>query len=117
MDGTKRRDLLPILVLLLIAGGIRFWLLCHTEVAARDSIGFIRCAWHYQHRPWPEVMRQAEPHPAYPLAILAASHFVRPFADAPEPIVMQFSAQLVSALAGLLLVVPMFYLGRELFDR
>ena len=30
---------------------------------------------------------------------------------------MQLSAQLASALAGTLLVIPMYYLGRELFSR
>src|SRR5947209_3577018 len=32
-------------------------------------------------------------------------------------VAMQLSAQLASCLASVLLVVPMFYLGRELLDR
>src|SRR5262249_11688551 len=35
----------------------------------------------------------------------------------PVPDMMQHSAQAASSFAGVLLVVPMFFLGRELFDR
>src|SRR5439155_22758919 len=55
-------------------------------------------------------------HPGYPLAVLAASLPVRQLSTQPDAVRMQFSAQLVSALAGLLLIFPMFYLGKRLFD-
>jgi 4-amino-4-deoxy-L-arabinose transferase-like glycosyltransferase len=42
---------------------------------------------------------------------------VRYFCGATDWFSMQLSAQLASALAGALLVLPMFFLGRELFDR
>jgi 4-amino-4-deoxy-L-arabinose transferase-like glycosyltransferase len=42
---------------------------------------------------------------------------VRRFFPNDLPYAMQLSAQLASSLASVLLVVPMFYLGRELFDR
>src|SRR5439155_24414039 len=53
----------------------------------------------------------------YPLGRLAVAQPVRHFLNGPESVLMQLSAQLASALAGVLLVIPMFYLGRELFDR
>jgi hypothetical protein len=112
-----RGDVGLLLVLLLAAAGIRTWLITHTEVAARDSIGYIRYAWQLRERPWQEVLQTSEAHPGYPLAILAVSPAVRAVVRGPESIVMQRSAQLANALAGTLLVLPMFFLGRELFGR
>jgi hypothetical protein len=115
-------DRASLLLLLLLAFGLRAWLFCHTEVAARDSIGFIRMAWQLQHHPWVEVLRKCAAqhsgqHPGYPVLLLLASFPVRQFLHGPDTLVMQYSAQLTSVVAGTLLVVPMFYLGRELFNR
>jgi hypothetical protein len=118
--GAKRwrwPDTGSLVVLLLLAAGVRTWLFCHTEVAARDSIGFIRIAWQFEHQPWKKVLKGAEQHPGYPLLLLAVSKPVRYFRPGPDALVMQYSAQLASVLAATLLVVPMFYLGRELFSR
>jgi hypothetical protein len=110
-------DLGVLLTLLFFASALRAWQLQHTEVAARDSIGFIRYAWQLQHRPWPDVIRKAEQHPGYPLTVLAMSYPVRQFFPASDALVMQTSAQLATALAGVLLVIPLFYLGKELFNQ
>jgi 4-amino-4-deoxy-L-arabinose transferase-like glycosyltransferase len=112
------RDGASLLVLLLLAGGLRAWLFCNTEVAARDSIGFIQIAWRLQHQPWVHVLNDhCGQHPGYPVLLLLVSTPVRYFFHGPDALVMQTSAQLTSALAGTLLVIPMFYLGRELFSR
>ena len=110
-------DLRLILILVLFAAGIRVWLICHTEVAARDSIGFIRYAIELEKQPWPEVFRHSLQHPGYPILLLAVSQPVRHSMGGTSPLSMQVSAQIASALASLLLVIPMFCLGRELFDR
>jgi 4-amino-4-deoxy-L-arabinose transferase-like glycosyltransferase len=112
-----RLDWGPLLALLLLAAGLRVWLLSHTEVAARDSIHFIRIAWQLEHEPWLHVLKHIEMHPGYPLLILLMSQPVAHFMQGPDTVLMQFSAQLVSVLAGTLLVVPTYYLGRELFNR
>src|SRR5439155_10473909 len=112
-------DWLLLGLLVLLAAGIRVWQLAHTEVAARDSIGFIRIAWQLHQHPlseWPGVLRHAQQHPAYPLTILAASAPLRGL-DLREADRMRLGAQLASALAAVLLVLPMFCLGRDLFDR
>jgi hypothetical protein len=107
-------------VLLLFAAGLRAWQLAHTEVAARDSIGFIRVAWRLHSQPlrdWPTVLAHSEQHPGYPLAVVAVAQPVRLLVAGPDADRMRLSAQLASALAAVLLVLPVFCLGRELFDR
>jgi hypothetical protein len=106
-----------LLLLLLAASGIRAWVIPHTEVAARDSIGFIRYALHLEQEPWPKVISDSQQHPGYPLLLMVVSWPVRYFCGATDSYSMQLSAQLASGLAGVLLVIPMFYLGKELFDR
>jgi len=106
-----------LLLLLVLTAALRLWLLFHTEVAARDCIGFIRYALQFESQPWAEVIRTNHQHPGYPLAILAASVPVRYWSTEPDTVRMQFSAQLASSVAGLLLIFPMFYLGKRLFNR
>jgi len=117
--GAPWRDLALVTLLLLVAIGLRAWHLTHTEVAARDSIGYIRYAWQFGHHSWVKTIAdpRQEQHPGYPLAILAVSYPVRQFVAGPDTLVMQLSAQLASCLASVLLVVPTFFLGRELFNR
>jgi 4-amino-4-deoxy-L-arabinose transferase-like glycosyltransferase len=105
------------LVLLLLAITIRAWLLCHTEVTSRDSIGFERYAWELQNKNWISVLHDNVHHPLYPITILGVSAPIRYLLGGSELEIMQLSAQLASGLAGILLVIPMFYLGKEVFDR
>ncbi len=95
---------------------LRGWLLWNTEVMARDSVGFIRYALRFDEQPWGEVLRTFDQHPGYPSAIWLVSMPVRAWAGGVTPETMQFSAQLVSALAAMLLLLPMFYLGKALWD-
>jgi hypothetical protein len=112
-----RADLGLMAALVVLALGLRAWQLAHTEVAARDSIGFIRIAWQLEHGDLAAVLRASQQHPAYPATVAVFSHAVRPFFPDDLPRAMQLSCQLVSILASLVLVIPMFLLGRELFDR
>jgi 4-amino-4-deoxy-L-arabinose transferase-like glycosyltransferase len=105
-------------LLLLLTAAMRVWQVWHTEVPSRDSVGFIGIAWRLGHGDWREAVRTAHQHPGYPVAVLATSLPVRHFLGDGDPVrAMQLSAQLASALAAVLLVLPMYYLGRELFDR
>jgi hypothetical protein len=112
-----RSDWFLLSLLLALATLIRVWHLYHTEVTSRDSIGFERFAWELQHNDWQQAVRDNVHHPLYPITVLGLSFLVRAFHPGTELAVMQLSAQLASGLAGILLVVPMFYLGKELFDR
>lgn len=109
---TERRWLLA---LLFISCLLRAWHLISTEVTARDSIHFIRMAWQLEHEPWKEVLSKATQHPGYPIAILGMGKLIRPAFPEDLPTAMQVSAQMVSAFASLLLVFPLFFLGRSLF--
>jgi hypothetical protein len=111
------RDLGLIVLLMLLAGGIRALVLGGTEVVARDGIIFINYAWQFEHKDWKDVLRDNHQHPGYPLSVLAVSLPVRHFLGPTNCDTMQWSAQLASALAGVLLVIPMFLLGKTLFDR
>src|SRR3954467_11677294 len=117
--GLGRRDLALVLLLFVLAGGMRCWILTHTEVAARDSIGFIRYALQFQHQPWSEVVCGNHQHPLFPLSVLAVSVPVRLCQGSMEPTAdaMRLSAQIASILAALLLVIPMYFLGKRLFSR
>ena len=103
--------------LLLFSAGLHAWVIANTEVAARDSIAFIRYAWRLQHDAVPNVLRNELHPPLYPLTVLAVSIPLRQIYHGPDVLLMQYSAQVASTLAGLLLIFPMFYLGKQLFNR
>jgi Dolichyl-phosphate-mannose-protein mannosyltransferase len=115
--GGAWADLGCLVALAVLAAALHAWQIGHTEVASRDSIGYIRIAWQLEHGDWREVLPRSPQHPAYPLTVLAVSLPVRHYLHADLPAAMQLSAQLAGALAAVLLVVPMFFLGRRLFDR
>ena len=80
-----RRDRRLLLLLVMLALGFRAWQLTHTEVAARDCIAYVRMAWKLEHGDWRQVVREGPHHPAYPLAVLAASAVVRRVDPGPLP--------------------------------
>jgi 4-amino-4-deoxy-L-arabinose transferase-like glycosyltransferase len=110
-------DLTLILTLILIAAGLRAWSIGHTAVAARDSIGFIRYALDLESQSWLDVFRNSQQHPGYPMVLLLVSWPVRYCFGGINPVSMQMSAQIASGLASILLVIPMYLLGRQFFDR
>src|SRR5436309_1437020 len=99
-------DLRLLAVLLVAALAVRAWLLGHTEVAARDSIGYIRYALQFEEQDWRTVIRHNHQHPGYPLTVLTVSIPVRALCGGTTAEAMQLSAQLASALAAVLLVRP-----------
>lgn len=104
-------------VLVLIAAVAHWWLVSNTVVTARDSIGFARYALSLGDpgRSWAEVLRAEAHPPGYPLAVLTA-HTLLP-ADKPPTDRILFAAQVASSIAGVLVVFPVYWLGRRLFNR
>ncbi|HEY8506594.1 MAG TPA: glycosyltransferase family 39 protein [Gemmataceae bacterium] len=121
----RKGDAWRLSALVLLSVGLHAWVIARTEVTARDSIGFARFALHLEHPPQPpdvpepmtrlDVVRQARHPPGYPLLVLLVSQPVRAAAGGVSPGSMVLSAQLASALAAVLLVFPMYFLGRRLF--
>ena len=75
-----RTDWLLVAALFALILPLRVWLLCNTEVTARDSIGYIRYALQFEHvdadgRPvtYQAVLRNNHQHPGYPLLVLLMS--------------------------------------------
>jgi 4-amino-4-deoxy-L-arabinose transferase-like glycosyltransferase len=109
-------DFRLIVLLTLLTLGLRAIQLATTEVTARDSISYIHIAWRLEHGDWLKILPAAPQHPGYPIAVLAASVPARLFFPNDLPYAMQLGAQLASAAAGALLVVPLYWLGRQLFS-
>jgi hypothetical protein len=116
--------------LFLIALGIHGWLVTHTAVPARDSLGYARLALNLADpnkarptespRPRIEVIRTAEQPPGYPVAVWVTMKVLRtvgPVRHLPDPDLSLLATQVANAVAAVLLVVPMYLTGRILFGR
>jgi len=112
-----RSDRRYLLLLLLLVLPLRAWLLYNTEVTARDGIGYIRYALGFDEAGFGEVIRAHHQHPGYPIGIWAVSTPLRALHGGTDAEVMRIAAQTVSAIAALLLLVPMYFLGKELLGR
>jgi 4-amino-4-deoxy-L-arabinose transferase-like glycosyltransferase len=113
----ERADIIRLSVVLILALAIRTWIIAHTEVTARDSIGFMRFALSLQEKPWGEVIRSYEQAPGYPILMLAVMQPVRYFAGGLNPETLILSAQLTSLFASILTIFPLYFLGKSLFGR
>ena len=73
-DGTtswaSRKSLRGLMLTLLLCAGIRVWLVCHTEVVAKDGQVYVMMAKALSENPV-QVAREFRPHPGYPAAMLA----------------------------------------------
>ena len=122
-------DYLRLAVLAVVAVAVHAWLIDHTALTARDTLGFARQALCYANpeaappradgRPHTtiDIIREAEQPPGFPLAIWASSKLVARVSDRPLPDRALLSAQVANAIAAVLLVVPTYLIGRMLFGR
>jgi hypothetical protein len=107
-----------VLALLFAASmGLRLWVIARTEVAARDSVGYVRYALRLEREPLKTVLLEGEQPPGYPIVIMLVSWPVRAWRGDSGPETMVLSCQLASALMALLSIVPTVLLGRELGGR
>jgi hypothetical protein len=104
-------------VLLCLAVAIHGWLFAHTYLPSRDTVGYIRYALSLENHPWTEAIPRMEQHPLYPVSVWLFSVPIRAVLGGTTAHTMTWSAQAASVLAAVLLVIPLFYLGRELFNR
>src|SRR6516162_6483488 len=112
-----KKDAVALALLIALVLPLRIWLLGSTEVASRDSIGYIRYALQFEYFAWDQVLYRHDQHPGYSLAVLAVSWPVRWVTGETAAETMQLAAQLAGTLAAFLLLYPMYHLGRLLFNR
>jgi hypothetical protein len=131
---TDQTDRWFVLILLLVATVIHAWVISRTEMTARDSIGFARTAMQLldpaaartpQDPPEAKLsaldvcLRSQHP-PGYAVSVLGMSQLlalVNPVAESELPAQLLLATQLVSGLAGVLLVLPHYWLGRMLLGK
>lgn len=122
-------DVLRLFALAAVSVAVHGWVIAHTAVTARDSIGFARYALGIQnpesygeHNPKRtplDVIRAEKQPPGYPMAVRLVGIPVRKLTPAEWSLAekMLLATQVASAFAALLLIVPMYLLGRILFGR
>ena len=104
-----RRTLLAIALLAAILHGAG---IARSPLPAQDGLKFLRVARGFTERPWAEVVRSSDQHPLYP-ALIALVH---PLTAASSADSWRIAAQVVSSLASILTLIPIFLLARRLFD-
>jgi Dolichyl-phosphate-mannose-protein mannosyltransferase len=112
-----KKDAVALGLLVLLVLPLRLWLLVHTEVAARDSIGYIRYALEFETGDWKKITKVHDQHPGYALTVLAVSQPLRSASGQTDAATMQLAAQLTTVMAAMLLLYPMYHVGRLLFNR
>lgn len=121
-------DYLRLAALVLVAVAVHAWLVSHTALTARDSLGFARqalcfdtpsAAPHEEGHPKNTIdhIRAGEHPPGYPLTIWGVYTFVGLVSDAPVADRALLAAQLANVIAGVLLVIPTYLIGRMLFSQ
>ena len=122
-------DYLRLLALAVVSVVLHAWLISHTALTARDSLGFARQALcfenpsaslpHADGRPKNTLdhIRAAEHPPGYPLAVWATDMALRLASHRTPADRVLLATQLANAIAAVLLVVPTYLLGRMLFSR
>jgi hypothetical protein len=115
---AHRRDLLLLALLLVIGAGIKGWVWHSATVLTRDGIGFIEYASRLQHEPCAHVLRTTDQHPLYPLHIYAVAECYQSVVQRTLTCYdWEFCAHLANVWTGLLLVVPMYFVGKRLGGR
>jgi hypothetical protein len=107
-----RRCLAPIV---LLAVALHTVAIARTLLPAQDGLKFIKVARQFQSAFWPDVIRATDRHPLYPILVTLTEPLVSSFMD-PGPQAWRVAAQVVSALAALILLLPLYGLTRALFN-
>ncbi len=112
---AERRGLFAIVSLAAILHGVA---ISRSSLPAQDGLKFIRVARQFQSAPWADTIRATDQHPLYPALVGAVEPLVALFAGGDHgPDIWRISAQVVAAGASLLLLLPLYQITRNLFDR
>ncbi len=122
-------DYLRLAALVIVAVAVHGWLVSHTALTARDSLGFARQALCFEtpsaappnedgrSKNTIDHIRASEHPPGYPLAIWAVYKVLGLVSDAPIADRALLAAQIANVLAAILLVIPTYLIGRMLFSQ
>jgi hypothetical protein len=110
---ADRRSLLAIV---LLAASLHAIGIARTLLPAQDGLKLIRFARQFQRDSWCDVIRGADVHPLYP-ALVAMVEPAVSISIGEGPDAWRLAAQLVSALASLGVLIPIYFLTEALFDR
>jgi hypothetical protein len=100
-------------VLMAAAGALTYWSAHHAEVTFADGLRYVHEAQRIESGDYAGGILRATDHPVHPLAIAAAHRLLDPD---PGPYAWQAAAQAAAAVALVLAVVPLYLLGRDLFE-
>ncbi|MFM8271600.1 MAG: ArnT family glycosyltransferase, partial [Gemmata sp.] len=122
-------DYLRLAALVLVSVAVHAWLVSHTALTARDSLGFAREAIRLDtpsavphpadERPKTaiDLIRTAEHPPGFPLAVWGVYKVVGTVWSAPVADRGLLATQLTNVAAAVLLVFPTYLIGRMLFSQ
>ena len=102
------RRLLPSLVLLAVL--LHLAAMSRSILPAQDGLKFLRVARQFQVDPWDVVVQNSDQHPLYP-ALVAGFEPVLACLMQPGPACWQIAAQMVSMLASVLTLWPLYRLA------
>jgi hypothetical protein len=100
-----------LIVLAALAATLLIHLAARTEIVSNDALRYIGQARQIEAGAWRAGLVGSVDHPVYPVAIAAAHSII----GGTTPESWQSAAQFASVLAGVLLVVPLYLIGLELF--
>ncbi len=109
-----RTHIARIALIAAFAGLLLGWLALHTDILFADGLRYVARAQSLDRGENAEALKKAVDHPLYPIAITIVHRWI----GGTGPDAWQAAAQLASALAGILLIPPLYLVNRELFgDR
>lgn len=108
-----RREWLFVIAAAALLQALGLW---RSALPAQDGLKFVRVARDFQNQPFSDVVRASDQHPLYPLCIAAVEPLTRQFFGR-SPTAWRVAAQGVSAVAWVVMLVPIYGLSRALFNR
>jgi hypothetical protein len=109
----SRREWLLVIAAAVMLQALGLW---RSVLPAQDGLKFLRVARDFQLRPFADVVRGSDQHPLYPLGIALVEPLTRPLLGR-SPTNWRVAAQLVSAVAWVAMLLPIYGIGRALFNR
>ncbi len=103
-DHGSRKTWKILIILLAIAFGLRLFLVIFPEVIYSDGTEYVRCAKQILSGNW----KGSKAPPFYPVLIALASQLTPNF---------ELAGIWVSVIFGTLVILPVFYLGKEMFNE